>query len=76
MLKAEGKKAATGSGNYQDNVTMPLSREYNNDAAVDDDIDENEAELSDVLPTIKRVSNTKYNTTRQQRFVKLRSQIV
>ena len=66
MLKAEGKKAATHSGNYQDNVTMPLSCEYNNDAVVDDDIHENKAELGDVLPTIERVSNIKYNTVRQQ----------
>ena len=76
MPKAKGKKAATHSGNYQDNVTMSLSREYNNDVVVDDDIDENEAELGDVLPTIERVSNTKYNTMRQQQFIKLHSQIV
>ena len=66
MPKAKGKKAATRSRNYQDNITMPLSHEYDNDAVVDDDIDENEAELGDVLPTIERVSNTKYNTMRQQ----------
>ena len=44
------------SGNYQDNVTIPLSREYDNDGTVDVNMYENEAELGDVLPTIERVS--------------------
>ena len=73
---ALGKKAATHSGNYQDNITMPLLHEYDNDAMINDNIDENEAELDNVLPTIERVSNTKYNTMRQQQSIKLCSQFV
>ena len=56
MPKAKGKKATTCSGNYQDNITIPLSREYDNNAMVDVDINENEAELGNMLPTIERVS--------------------
>jgi hypothetical protein len=62
MPKADGKKAATRSGNYQDNVTMPLSREHDYDATAGDEIDEVTADLdneadpaSRVLPAIERV---------------------
>jgi hypothetical protein len=65
MPKAEGKKAATRSGNYQDNITMPLSREYDYDATADDQIDEITVDLDDdadvasgVLPAIERVDIT------------------
>jgi hypothetical protein len=53
MPKAEGRKAAARSGNYQDNVTAPLSREYDYDATADDEIDE--IELDDMLPAIERL---------------------
>ena len=62
MPKVEGKKAATCSGNYQDNVTIPLSREHDYDATAGDETDEIAADLdananaaSGVLSTIKRV---------------------
>jgi len=55
MPKAKGKKAALHSGNYQDNVTTPLSCEYNYDATTDDEIDKKTVELDNVLPTIERL---------------------
>ena len=55
MPKAKGKKAALHSGNYQDNVTTPLSYEYNYDATTDDEIDKKTVELDNVLPTIERL---------------------
>jgi hypothetical protein len=65
MPKAEGKKAATRSGNYQDNITMPLSREYDHNATANDEIDEITADLDDdadvasgVLPAIEWVDIT------------------
>jgi hypothetical protein len=45
MPKAEGKKAAACSGNYQDNITMPISCEYDYDAAANDETDELAADL-------------------------------
>lgn len=58
------------SGNYQDNVTTPLSREHNNNAAGDNEDDESVIDMPDadtdiadvnaadgVLPAIGRVSN-------------------
>jgi hypothetical protein len=35
MSSAEGKKAAAHSGNYQDNITTPLSRNHDNNAISD-----------------------------------------
>jgi len=65
MPKAESKKAAACSGNYQDNITTPLSREYDYDATANDDIDEITADLdadanptSGVLTAIERVNIT------------------
>ena len=62
MPKAEGRKAATRSGNYQDNITTPLSREYDYDATAGDEIDEISTNLDDdanvangVLPAIEKV---------------------
>jgi hypothetical protein len=64
ISKAEGKKAAMRSGNYQDNVTTPLAREHDNDATGDDEEDESaadpdtDANVADgVLPAIERVRN-------------------
>ena len=53
------------SGNYQDNVTMPLLCEHDYDATAGNEADEIAADLDDnanaasgVLPTIERVNNT------------------
>jgi len=65
MLKAEGKKAATRSGNYQDNVTAPLARDCDNDAIVDEDLDEDTRPMDDnddSIPTaVERVSTLSYS---------------
>ena len=60
--RAEGKKAATRNGNYQENVTLPLSREHDNDTTADDklmDVDtdlDNDADIADgVLSAIEKV---------------------
>ena len=55
MPKAEGKKAASHSGNYQDNVTTPLSCKYDYNATANDEIDKKTVELDEVLPAIKRL---------------------
>jgi hypothetical protein len=62
MPKAEGKKAATRSGNYQDNITTPLACKHDCDATANDEIDDTvdldgEAEAaSSMLSAIERVS--------------------
>ena len=53
MPKAEGKKAASCSRNYQDNVITPLSCEYDCDATADNEIDKKTVELDDMLPAIE-----------------------
>jgi len=65
MPKAEGKKAAMCSSNYQDNIITPLSREYDYDATADDEINEVTGDLdanadptSRVLTAIERVNIT------------------
>jgi hypothetical protein len=65
MPKAEGKKAATRSGNYQDNITTPLSREYDYDATATDEIKEIIVDLDadadatrGVLTAVERVNIT------------------
>jgi len=55
MPKAEGKKAALRSGNYQDNITTPLSRKYDYNTTADDEINKKTVELDDVLPAIERL---------------------
>jgi len=58
MPKAEGKKAAMCSGNYQDNITTPLSHEYDYSITADDEIDNadpNPDVTSGVLTAIERV---------------------
>jgi hypothetical protein len=70
ISKVEGKKAAIHSGNYQDNVTTPLSHEHDNDAAGDNEDDKSVVDMPDadadtvdinaangILPAIGRVSN-------------------
>jgi hypothetical protein len=64
MSRSEGKKAAARSGNYQDNVTRPLSRNHddNGAAGVDPDamdLDPDDMDLDPatrVLPAVERVS--------------------
>ncbi len=50
------------NGNYQENVTVPLSREHDNDATADDKIEDINADLDDdpdvtdgVLSAIEKV---------------------
>jgi hypothetical protein len=73
ISKVKGKKAVMCSGNYQDNVTTPLSREHDNNAVGDDEDDEDDESVADmpdadtetadvnaadgVLPAIGRVRN-------------------
>jgi hypothetical protein len=68
LSKAEGKKAAARSGNYQDNVTAPLAREHDTDAMADDETDgaaaagdqDNDTDAVDgVLPAIEKVGANK-----------------
>ena len=40
MSRAEGQKASVHSINYQDNITMPLNRIYNNDTMANDEIED------------------------------------
>jgi hypothetical protein len=60
-LKAEGRKAATCSKNYQDNIITPVSSEYDYDATANE-IDEIDAKPDDdanvagaVLPAIDKL---------------------
>ena len=39
VSSAEGKKAASRAGNYQDAATASLNRDFDNDAATQDDIE-------------------------------------
>jgi hypothetical protein len=62
MSTAEAKKATARSGNYQDNVTAPLSQDHDNDVTAAEDPDE-DLHLSDdanddSIPTVERVSAT------------------
>jgi hypothetical protein len=67
ISRAEGKKATTQSGNYQDNVTRPLSRNHDDNATADVDVDMIDADpdldadtdcdpAMHVLPAVERVS--------------------
>ena len=61
MSNAEGRKAVTRSGNYQDNVIAPLTCEHDNDAIDDNDSEEivaPDADAADgVLPAVERVGD-------------------
>ena len=66
ISKAEGKKAATHSGNYQDSITTPLAHEHDNNATGDDednepesavDLDSDTNTADSVLSAIKRVAS-------------------
>jgi hypothetical protein len=64
ITRAEGKKATARSGNYQDNVTRPLSRDHDNNITADIDPDVIDGDLDPdaddpaacVLPAVERVS--------------------
>ncbi|KAI9448889.1 hypothetical protein F5148DRAFT_1153303 [Russula earlei] len=47
ISKVEGKQAAMHGGNYQDNVTAPLSHEHDNNAVGDDKDDESVVDMPD-----------------------------
>ena len=65
---AEGKKATAQSANYQDNITCPLSHEYNDNVTVNVDPEEVNADMDPdpdstdadirVLSAVERVSQT------------------
>jgi hypothetical protein len=63
MSRSEGKKAAARSGNYQDNVTRPLSRDQDDNGVDPDAMDDLDADgdpdtdpAVHVLPAVERVS--------------------
>jgi len=64
LSSAESTKANARSGNYQDNVTRPLSRDHNDNATAEVDPDVIDADLEDtdsdpavhVLPAVEKVS--------------------
>ena len=63
MSKADGRKAATRSGNYQDNVTAPLTRDNDNDATADEDPDADlvhpwDDDDDSIIPAVERVNGT------------------
>jgi hypothetical protein len=66
ISRSEGKKAAARSGNYQDNVTRPLSHDQDNNAtagvdpdAMDvDDLDGDSEPVEHVLSAVERVCGT------------------
>jgi hypothetical protein len=59
---AESKKATSRRGNYQDSVTAPIGRTFDDDATAQDDEDEQEAVslevklTSDILPAVEKVN--------------------
>ena len=65
---AEGKKVTARSANYQDNVTRPLSRDYDDNVTADVDPEEINADMDPdtdstdpairVLSVVERVSET------------------
>ncbi|KAF8813536.1 hypothetical protein BYT27DRAFT_7270048 [Phlegmacium glaucopus] len=50
ISKAEGKRAAARSRNYQDNVTTPLTHEHDDDATANDEIDEDSEAVQPMDP--------------------------
>ena len=62
MSTAEAKKATTRSGNYQDNVSVPLARKHDTDVTATEDPDEDLHSWDDVddgiIPAVERVSMT------------------
>ena len=68
LSKAKGKKATAQSANYQDNITCPLSREYDDNVTanvdpeevntdMDLDPDSTDADIC-MLSAVERVSQT------------------
>ena len=78
MSKAEGKKAATHSRSDQDNVTLPLEHNHDNDDAIaDNDPEEDwdlgtDADVADgMLPAIEQVSVAHFLNHWTQFFISL-----
>ena len=57
VSSAEGKRAASCAGNYQDAATAPLNREFDNDAATQDDIEAEArpAQSGNILLSVEKV---------------------
>ena len=58
VSSAEGKKAASRAGNYQDAATAPLNRDFDNDAATQDDSEADQArpdQLGSILLSVEKV---------------------
>jgi len=63
MSKAEGQKASVCSVNYQDNITTPLNRIYDNDTMANDEIEDLDLDYDlktghtadGVMPAIEKV---------------------
>jgi hypothetical protein len=51
ITRAEGKKATARSGNYQDNVTRPLSCDHDDNITADIDPDVIDGDLDRVVAT-------------------------
>jgi hypothetical protein len=56
ISKVDSKKAAAHSGNYQDNISILLTHEHNDDTIANDELDGSEITDS-VLSRIERVDN-------------------
>jgi hypothetical protein len=58
VSSAEGKKAASRAGNYQDAATASLSRDFDNDAATQDDSEADQArpeQSGSILLSVEKV---------------------
>ena len=58
VSSAEGKKAASHAGNYQDAVTALLNHDFDNDAATQDDIEADQArpaQSGSILLSVEKV---------------------
>jgi hypothetical protein len=58
VSSAEGKKAASRAGNYQDAATASLNRDFDNNAATQDDIKADQArtaQLGSILLSVEKV---------------------
>jgi hypothetical protein len=55
----DGKKATARSGNYQDNIVIPLAREHDDDATAEEETNEDDpgAQAASLLSGIEKVGN-------------------
>lgn len=64
ISKTEAKKAASRGGNYQDSATAPLSRDHDDDAAAQEDVNQEESisllldTSANILPAVEKVSSS------------------